>query len=242
MENITKFLSRVYLLIKRYFINLLNRFINLICYDSLIKQFNMTNIASIIFILYLIYKFYMSYNNNNMDFIKLLAIMISFSLSFCFSMFVLDKFTFSDNRIIRFIQKLILYVGIPLVVSIVGIGLFSETVNCSSPDDNNNNNKFNFSLNLDSFYAYLDSLTLLEESALLHIFIFIFILLTLFNLISILFVNEIIKYFKLEDKHPYLNKVLTLRLKFQKYYLILNFIILILVCLGALFLNLFILK
>jgi hypothetical protein len=106
-----------------------------------------------------------------------------------------------------------------------------------------NSSKKNFNLNIDLswFYDYLNSLTLLEESALLHIFIFIFILLTLFNLISILFVNEIIKYFKLEDKHPYLNKVLTLRLKFQKYYLILNFIILILVCLGALFLNLFIL-
>jgi hypothetical protein len=102
-----------------------------------------------------------------------------------------------------------------------------------------NNNNFKFSLNLDSYYAYLDSLSLLEEAALLHIFIFLFILLTLFNLISILFVNEIIKYFKLEDK-PYLNKVLTLRLKFQKYYLIWNFIILILICLGALFLNLFI--
>ena len=56
-----------------------------------------------------------------------------------------------------------------------------------------NNNKFSF--NLDSFYKYLDSLSLLEESALFHIFILSFILLTLVSLISTLFANELINLF-----------------------------------------------
>ncbi len=106
---------------------------------------------------------------------------------------------------------------------------------------NSSSNKFTDNINLDSYYEFLNSLSLLEESALVHIFIFLFILLTIMNLVSTLFVNEIIKYFNLENKHPYLNKFFLLRAKFQRYYLIWNFIILTLICLGALFLNILVL-
>jgi hypothetical protein len=95
----------------------------------------MANIASIIFILFILYKLYMTNNNSNMDFIKLVAIIITFSFSFCFTMFVMDKFKFSDNRIIRFIQKLVIYIGISLFLSIVGTVFYSETVYCSSPEN-----------------------------------------------------------------------------------------------------------
>lgn len=62
-------------------------------------------------------------------------------------------------------------------------------------------NNFSSSINLKSFYDYLDSLTLLEESAVVHILIFILILVTLFSLASTLFVNEIIKYFNVEARN-----------------------------------------
>lgn len=112
-----------------------------------------------------------------------------------------------------------------------------ELFHSSKKNFNSNINLDLFYKYLDSFDEYLDSLTLLEESALVHILMFAFILLILFNLISVLFVNELIQYFNLEDKHPYLNKILMLRAKFQRYYLIWNFMILILICLAALFLN-----
>jgi hypothetical protein len=95
----------------------------------------------------------------------------------------------------------------------------------------------NFRFNLNSFYDFLDTLSLLEESALFHLFILSFILLTIINIVITLFSNEIIAYFNIENKHPYLKKILNLRAKFQRYYLIWNFILLILACLLGLFLN-----
>lgn len=83
----------------------------------------------------------------------------------------------------------------------------------------NGKNNFISDLNLQGLYDFLDSLTLLEESAFLHIFIFIFILLCLFNIIFIFFGNEIIKYFKFEEKYPRLEFILQIRSKFQRYYL-----------------------
>lgn len=87
----------------------------------------------------------------------------------------------------------------------------------------NSSNNFQINFNLNALYDYLDSLTLFEESALLHIIFSIIIFLTLIDLMTTLFANELIKYFDLENKHPYLKKFLMLRYKFQRYYFILNF-------------------
>ena len=95
----------------------------------------------------------------------------------------------------------------------------------------------NSNFNLDYIYSYLDSLSLLQESALLHICIFITILLTLTNIFATLFANEIINYFDLENKYPSISGFLKLRAKFQKYYLIWNLIILLVLILGAIAIN-----
>ena len=91
---------------------------------------------------------------------------------------------------------------------------------------------------LQGLYDYLDTLTLLEESALIHICIFMLILSCLVSIISILFGNEIIKFFKLEERFPRLELFFKLRTKFQRYYLIWNIFIIVFVCLLAIFLNL----
>lgn len=96
-------------------------------------------------------------------------------------------------------------------------------------------------LNLRSFYEFLDKLSLLEEAALVHILILSFVLLTIINIMITLFSNELITYFNIESKYPYLQKFLRLRAKFQRYYLIWNFSLLILICLLGLFLNLLVL-
>ena len=95
----------------------------------------------------------------------------------------------------------------------------------------------NSNFNLDYIYSYLDSLSLLQQSALLHICIFITILLTLTNIFATLFANEIINYFDLENKYPSISGFLKLRAKFQKYYLIWNLIILLVLILGAIAIN-----
>jgi hypothetical protein len=101
----------------------------------------------------------------------------------------------------------------------------------------NTKNNSNFNVNFDGLYAYLDSLSFLQETALVHILIFIYMLLAILNLGSILFANQIIKYFDLENRYPYLNKILQIRAKFQIYYLIWNYVILTIICLGAILLN-----
>lgn len=110
--------------------------------------------------------------------------------------------------------------------------------------ESKNNNKFlpDFNLkdfNLNTLYEYLDSLTLLQESALLHIIIFLLILSTVYSILAALFGNEIIKYFNLENKYPKLNTFFSYRAKFQKYYLMWNISILFFLCIFGILLNIF---
>ena len=51
--------------------------------------------------------------------IGLLSLIISFVISFAISNFVLDKFKYSENKYIRFIQKFLIYNIILIVVSFV---------------------------------------------------------------------------------------------------------------------------
>ena len=95
-------------------------------------------------------------------------------------------------------------------------------------------------LNIFNIYDYLDSLTLLEESSLLHIFMFSIILLILTGIIGTFLSNEIIKYFDLENKFPSISGFLKLRAKFQKYYLSWNIFFLLILIIAAILLNIFI--
>ena len=105
-------------------------------------------------------------------------------------------------------------------------------------EDWNSKNKFISDFNLDFFYAYLDSLSLLEELALLHLIFFIIFIIIITNITAALFGNEIIKYFDLEKKYPKLNTFFSYRAKFQKYYLIWNLFQMFLLCILGLVINL----
>lgn len=96
-------------------------------------------------------------------------------------------------------------------------------------------------LSIQDFYDFLNSLTLLEESALLHILIFIFLLLCVVNIISIFFGNEIIRYFDLEVKFPKLSFFFKLRSKFQRYYLAWTGLSMVVVCILGIGLNILVL-
>ena len=95
--------------------------------------------------------------------------------------------------------------------------------------------------NLESFYEYLNSLNLLELSALYHIIVLVVIAILSFNVLSAVLGNEIIKYFKLEESFPKLAAFLRLRLKFQKYYLTLSFSLLFLLIFASIQINLLVL-
>lgn len=96
----------------------------------------------------------------------------------------------------------------------------------------------NFLPNLNNLYDYLNSLTLMQESAIYHIFVFISLILINFNILGILFGNEIINYFNLEKKFPSLYIFFFLRSKFNRYYLIWNVSLLFVICFASIYINL----
>jgi hypothetical protein len=105
----------------------------------------------------------------------------------------------------------------------------------------NEGNKTNF-LSIPNFpitklYEYLDSLTMLQESSLLHIIMFSILLITVINILGVLFGDFIIKYFNLEKSFPKLGIFFRLRAKYQRYYLIYNVILLFTVCIFGIGLN-----
>ena len=77
-------------------------------------------------------------------------------------------------------------------------------------------------INLTSYYEFLDTLTLLEECAFINILALIGILFLISDIYFVFFANEIIKYFKLEEKYPKLHIFFKLRYKFQIYNLLMN--------------------
>jgi hypothetical protein len=95
--------------------------------------------------------------------------------------------------------------------------------------------------NLESFYKYLNSLNLIELSALYHILVLVAIAFLSLNILSAVLGNEIIKYFKLEENFPKLSAFLRLRLKFQKYYLTLSFSLIFLLIFASIQINLLVL-
>ena len=97
----------------------------------------------------------------------------------------------------------------------------------------------NFNLSMDTLYNLLDQLTIMQEGAFLHILIFIYILFCIYTIIGILFGNELVKYFNLAEKFPKLEKILLYRARLQNFYLGLNILLIIFVCLGGIALNLF---
>jgi hypothetical protein len=108
-------------------------------------------------------------------------------------------------------------------------------------DSINGSNKLISDFNLESFYKYLNTLNLLELSALYHIIVLVVIAILSFNILSAVLGNEIIKYFKLEESFPKLAAFLRLRLKFQKYYLTLSFSLIFLLIFASVQINLLVL-
>ena len=110
-------------------------------------------------------------------------------------------------------------------------------------DSLNNSNSFVPNLNLisEKFYEYLNSLSLLELSALYHIIVLILLFIITVNILSAVLGNEIINYFKLEQRFPQLSSFLRIRLKFQRYYLTLSFFLIFSICIASIIINILVL-
>lgn len=104
------------------------------------------------------------------------------------------------------------------------------------------------SSNKDSFISwfnqlndYLNSISLLQESAILHVLLFLILIVTVVNILAALLGNEIIKYFNLESRFPRLAIFFRLRTTFQKYLLLWNIFVLVIICFFGIFINVLVL-
>nr|UEV87040.1 NADH dehydrogenase subunit 6 [Grifola frondosa] len=106
------------------------------------KNINLLNIINIIFLVFILYKFFVGLKNG------LLPFLFSFVLSLLISSYVLNNFKYSDNIIVRFLQKFV-FLNI-FLISFWTLGHylgFYDVTHCSSndgdkfPDDSNTKNK-----------------------------------------------------------------------------------------------------
>ena len=91
------------------------------------------------------------------------------------------------------------------------------------------------------FYQYLESLTILQHTILLDILMFLLLILTVINILSALFGNDIIRYLKLETKFPRLSLFFKVRSSLQRYYLMWNVFVLMFVCMFGIGINIVVL-
>jgi hypothetical protein len=95
-------------------------------------------------------------------------------------------------------------------------------------------------LSYENIKKFLDSITFLQNVAFMNIMLCITILLGVIQIFSALIGNEIINFFKIEEKFPKLSTYLKIRSKLQKYYLVWQSILITGVCLLGLAVNIFV--
>jgi hypothetical protein len=99
------------------------------------------------------------------------------------------------------------------------------------------NNSGNKSQYFDSLQSFFDGLNYEQNLAMANILGSIFIIFTLFSIISIFYGDKLITYFDLENKYPKTAKFIQIRRKFQQYYLIMNIGLIFIVLLLIIYVN-----
>lgn len=102
---------------------------------------------------------------------------------------------------------------------------------------NNNNFSNSFMTLFNNLYNIIESMSMHQKLAYLHISGSLFILTALFSIISIFYGDYLIKKFNLENKLPRLAKFIQLRRKFQQYYILLDVIISMIILLIIIYIN-----
>lgn len=95
--------------------------------------------------------------------------------------------------------------------------------NVSKSSSNGNN------YTIDDISNFLSTLTFEQTVAVLHIFGFITIIISLISLFTVFYGNLLIDYLKLEQRFPRIAKFIQLRRKFQMYYSLLDFTLILIV-------------
>lgn len=124
-----------------------------------------------------------------------------------------------------------------------GISKILELLNNSGNKNNfiGSSNTFNDIMSqLQEINNYFLTLTFEQGIGLTNILGCIIIGFSTVSIVMIFFGNSIIEYLKLEERYPRLKRLISLRLKFQKYYLMVDFLLIIAVLLAMIYINLLI--
>jgi hypothetical protein len=103
--------------------------------------------------------------------------------------------------------------------------------------NNSNNKSLASGQYLDSLQSFFDGLNYEQNLAMSNILGSMFIIFTLFSIISIFYGDKLITYFDLENKFPKIAKFIQIRRKFQQYYLLMNIALIIIVLLLIIYVN-----
>ncbi|SRR6266568_343405 len=121
--------------------------------------------------------------------------------------------------------------------------MISDILKYFKDNDNNkfigdNNNIIEFFTNyIENFNKFLSTLSFEQLIAVAHLTSTICILINIFTIISILFGDQLINYFKLEERFPRLAFIFNLRKKFNNFSLILSFIMIISILIALIYVN-----
>nr|YP_009710596.1 hypothetical protein [Amanita bisporigera]QFZ98545.1 hypothetical protein [Amanita bisporigera] len=119
------------------------------------------------------------------------------------------------------------------------IDIIKDNSNKFLSDNNNIFELFNhFINNIQDVYS---NLSLLQVSAITHIICSIFILVSIFNISSVLLSDFLIEFFKLEEKIPKLAKFFQFRKKLRNYYLVISFLMIVAISFALIFVDILVL-
>ena len=236
MSTIIRFLKRIYVFIFNKFKDFRSLLLNN-SYFSLYKFFsNNTKVINLILYTFVgIISYFFLYDLTS---IKVIKIFIFTLISLAVSMYILDNYTFSNNIFIKILQKLVFLIfKLSLIVFILEILDLSTSIKSFIDSIIGRGNNLVLDFNLQEYYSFLDSLTLTQELALMHLLVFIFLLLCMLSILSIFFGNELIKYLNLEVRFPWLSNLIKLRSTLQRYYLMWNIFIMIIFIIAPMYIN-----
>lgn len=234
MSIIVRFFSRI-------FSPMFNKFKFILIYSfSVLNKLYISQYKIINFILYtflgiISYLFFYDLTS-----IKVIRIFIFTLILLAVSIYISDNYTLSKNIFIKILQKLVFLILklslIVFILEILDLSIFYH-IHCEPSDVDSNKIRNNLVAGLSDFYQYVESLTILEHSILLDILLFLLLILTVINILSALFANEIIRYFNLETRFPRLSIFFKVRSNLQRYYLMWNVFVLMFVCIFGICIN-----
>ena len=153
--------------------------------------------------------------------------------------------TYSNNTSIRLIQKCFVFsfcFYVPILISVI-FDLYLFQVIFSDVNINNvkdfirlwlGDELFTF---LESFNNFISHISFEQLWAVCNILSSLFILILLLNIISIIYSDYLLTYFKIEEKYPKIGKWIKYRRVWQHYYLIFNLLLIIFTTIAVIFIN-----